>query len=360
VCGGFCPPLTSGGTRADPTLVIHESHASLVHARRSLATVLSGLVVGGVLSAVALRVTEGWDFFHALYFVIITVTTVGYGDAGISDGGRWIAVATMLLGIGGTTYAFALMVQVVLAHGSDWRWRMQRRIDQLSEHTVVIGFGRMGSPLALELRRANRLIVIVERDADKLERAREQGFLVVQGDATDESVLEAAGMCRASELVCCLNDSAQNLAVVLSARDLSAQATIVGRINAPHEERRMRLAGADRVVSPLHAGAVDAARLLVRPAVTELAANHLRVGLDMGMAEVAVSEDSRLVGRQMRPVFQELPRVTFLLQVPAQGSPVMRPPPHSVIGAGDVLVVAGPSDEVQHLYEAASARASAA
>ena len=230
---------------------------------------------------------------------------------------------------------------------------MRRQIERVSGHTIVVGYGRMGHPLAAQLRDAGRQVVVVDFDHERTEAAREEGFLVLRGDATDEDVLEAAGVKRAAQVATCLDDSAKNLAVVLSARDLSEDAFILGRINGPNEERRMRLAGADKVVSPLHAGAVDALRLLVRPAVTELASNHLEVGLDLGMVDVTVERGSKLEGVALRDVYDHVPSVTFVLRTPRGGQTQPPPPPGVELGAGDVLVVVGLSAEVQWLSDSA-------
>ena len=328
----------------------------MVAARRKLAQAFSAVLVWVAASAIVFCFLEDWDFFQALYFVLITVTTVGYGDEGISVAGRWVAIAVMLGGIGGTTYSFALMVQVVLAHGSDWRWRMERRIGGLRGHSVVVGYGNMGRALAGELREAGRTVVVVEKHESKVEQAREAGFFAIQGDATDETVLEAAGVRHAREVASCLDVPASNVAVVLSSRDLSAEAFIVGRISSPAEERRMRLAGANEVVSPLHAGAVDAARLLVRPSVTELATNHLQVGLDLGVGEVQVQPGSTLDGVHLGGLSGDVPTVTFVVLVRVGEQALMRPAPSATLQAWDSVVVVGPSDQVQWLSDAAQAK----
>ncbi|MFK7927751.1 MAG: TrkA family potassium uptake protein [Myxococcota bacterium] len=327
-------------------------HQSVHDARRALAQALALVVVWVVMGSTVLTLLEDWSFFEALFFVLITVTTVGYGDQGISDVGRWVTILLMLGGVGGTTYSFALMVQVVLVHGADWRWRMLRSISKLEEHAVVLGYGRMGEALAKELLASGLDVVVIDGLEERTDAARVSGFYVIQGDATDEATLVAAGIGRASALAVCLDRTEMSLAAVLSARDLNTGARIVARISRPNEERRMRLAGADSVVSPLHAGAQDAARLLIRSDVTELLANHMEVGLDLGVGEVHVQDGSALCGRTLANIGAQHVRSVSFVALFRDGQPAtVRPDSATVLRPDDNIVLVGPSAEVQWLVD---------
>lgn len=298
-----------------------------------------------VLNAVVLSLLEGWDFFRALYFVVITVTTVGYGDEGISVAGRWIAVLTMLGGISVSSWAFAVMVQMVRLYGMDWRWRMQRRIDGVSNHALVAGFGEMGSVVAEELRSAGRTVVVIDGRDFRCDIARERGFMVVMGDATDEHILSQAGLERASEVLVCLDHAPSNVAIVLTARHLLPQARIVARVERPDESHRMRLAGADEVVCPTHSGAHDAARHVVSPGVADLLGHELGNHLQLGVAEVQVVAGSQLDGQLPVAIRGLAPSVSVVALVDASGIQHI-PAPDRELNPGDVLVVVGEAEDV--------------
>lgn len=330
-----------------------QQHRKVLAARGALARALAVVMVWVVLGAVVLTLIEGWTFFRSLFFVLITVTTVGYGDEGVSEVGRWVTIVLMLGGIGGTTYAFALMVQVVLAHGADWRWRMLQKIARLEGHVVVLGFGRMGRALAEEVAASGHTVVVIDEDLEHADEAREAGFLFIEGDATEEQCLVSAGVSRAAQVAVCLDRTELSLVAVLSARDLTADARIVARVHHPNEERRMRLAGADEVVSPLHAGALDAARLLIRPDVTELLTNHLSVGMDLGVGELRIEAGSPLVGRTIADVGStDTPSVSFIAIVRKGQHNAVRPTASQALVVGDTLVLVGESAEVQWLVSA--------
>ncbi|HVS17009.1 MAG TPA: potassium channel family protein, partial [Planctomycetota bacterium] len=237
--------------------------------RRRLALAVAALLAVVLWGTLGLMWIEGWDFTQALYFTLITVTTVGYGDEGIGPSGRIFAMLFLVVGIGVCSYSFANLVQGMVADKLAWRRRMQAKIEALGSHVIVCGFGRMGSIVCRELLAAGRPFVVVEQHEQAWHAAIDAGYLALQGSASDDEVLEAAGIARATHLVSVVDSIEENIAISLSARYLNPALHIQARAERPAEERKLRRAGADRVVSPFHAGGLEVATALLRPKVAE-------------------------------------------------------------------------------------------
>ena len=120
---------------------------------------LACVMLGGT---VGLAIIEGWDLWRSFFFTLITITTVGYGDEGISDAGRKFTTMLLIVGIGVVSYTFALIVQSAVTAELAWRKRMQKRIDRLRNHTIVCGFGRMGKTVCEQLAAAHEPFVVIE------------------------------------------------------------------------------------------------------------------------------------------------------------------------------------------------------
>ncbi len=139
----------------------------------------------------------------------------------------------------------------------------KKKIDRLTDHVIICGYGRIGQMLARELQAGKSAFVIVERGDGRMTAARELGFLSLQGDATDEDVLRLAGISRARALATVLPDDAANVFITLSARSLNRELTIIARGEAASTEGKLIQAGADRVVLPTRIGAERMAELLL-------------------------------------------------------------------------------------------------
>src|SRR5262249_51886541 len=165
-------------------------------------------------------VFQGWDFFDALYMVVITITTVGYGEVRpLTTAG--LRIHTMLVTVLGTVtvaYLIGGFVQF-LAEGEIRQLlghqRMRRQIDQLNEHAIVAGFGRVGTLVAEDLTAAELPVLVIERSADRLPEIERRGLLYLQGDATEEDVLRDAGLERAKVLVTTIASDAEAVFITL-------------------------------------------------------------------------------------------------------------------------------------------------
>jgi voltage-gated potassium channel Kch len=227
---------------------------------------------------------------------------------------------------------------------------MQKDIDRLSGHVVICGFGRIGQTLARDLRAGRSDFVILERSEAKVELARSQGFLALQGDATNEEFLAAAGVPRARALATVLPDDAANVFITLSARSLNREMAIIARGEAPSTESKLLQAGATRVVLPTHICAERMAELILFQEVSvmlegtderhEASRDLRRLGLDLEI--LAAAPGSRAAGTTIGALEAEAGGAFLIVALNRRGGEsILQPPPSTVIAAGDGVAVVG-------------------
>jgi K+ transport systems, NAD-binding component len=213
-----------------------------------------GLLVLAILSGmVGYHIIEGFTWFEAYYMSLVTLSTVGFGEVfPLSDSGRIFTSFLILFNIGFFAYAISTITSIL----TDGKlkaflksFHMLQRIQKLENHTVVCGFGLHATEVCKELQRQHIPFVAIEMDKEKAERLKAQpNYLYLHGDATDDEVLQAAGIEKAAALVSTLPSDANNLYVVLSARQLNPNLKIISRLSNPEGEAKLRRAGADHVV----------------------------------------------------------------------------------------------------------------
>ena len=227
---------------------------------------------------------------------------------------------------------------------------MQDRIAGMSGHYVVCGFGRVGATVARELEDSGRGVVVVDILAESIERARAAGYLVVEGDATTEDTLLAAGIERAVGLVATIDEDVYNVYVVLSARTLNPGLFIVGRANLPAAEARLKRAGADRVVSPYRMAGHRLAELAVRPAVSDyIDAALSRAQLSFSIEEVRVTAGGPLEDRTVGDLLER--GIFTLAVVRGPGEWDAHPPAERRLQIGEELILSGTRDTLRTLVE---------
>lgn len=216
-------------------------------------------------------------------------------------------------------------------------------IERLKDHHIVCGCGRVGAEVVHELQRANAPVVVVEKDSEQLNQEVEVLEVpFVLGSATDQAVLEQAGIERATSLVTCLPDDADNLYVSLTARSLRRDLHIIARANNRGAEDLLKKAGADRVIFPYALTGYRMALHCVRPAVTRFLDS---VSEDFRFEEIRIPERSTMVGRTLKDSgIRQSAKAIVVAILKAQG--VMQPNPASdaPLAEGDTLILLG-SDE---------------
>jgi voltage-gated potassium channel len=265
-------------------------------------TTVQAVVVLGMLGYIML----GWTPFDALFMVVITISGVGFGEVR-PMGSTAERIHTMLvisLGMIAVAYTVAGFVQF-LTEGEILRLlghqRMRRQIGEMSGHTIVAGFGRVGSLVCDDLAMAEVPFVVIERSLEKVADIERRGFFYVTGDATEEEVLREAGLERAKTLVTAMPSDAETVFITLTARQMSPGVMIVARAEQPSTLKKLRQAGANHVVLPAAIGANRIVSLLTNPTAvefTELVTQRSRLAIEMD--DIPIKPGSPLEGKTLR------------------------------------------------------------
>ncbi len=337
----FAPGRTAAAIR--PTGVAGVRHLlEVLLAAPGLRTWLV-IVVAVLAVGTAGYMASGWSMGDALYMTVITVTTTGFREVRELDAGS--RVWTMLLSGAGVLLVFGtvgLVAEYVVTEiqsGRQAARRMTRTVDDLTGHYVLCGYGRVGSTVARELVHDGLPFVIIDVNPESLDRAREDGHLIVHGDATTDSTLRAAGITRARGLITSIDSDAQNVYVILSARALNPNLFVVGRASTRSAEETLARAGADRIVSPYTMAGRRLAELAVRPRVVDFLDAALSHGeLSFSLAELHVAPGSRLEGASVAGLRE---RGLFVLAILAGGRWLANPPDDRRLETDETLVLSG-------------------
>src|SRR5581483_4325697 len=320
---------------------------------------LFSVIVGGALGY---HFIQGYSIWHAFYVTVLAITTVNLPD-GLTRPAQAFTVVLLFAGVGSALYTFTLLATVVVEGGLPKRLqkrRQERMLETIRDHFIVCGYGRIGSIVAHEFRRQGIPHVIVERDAERVRAALEEGELAIEADASREEVLKRVGIDRARGLIAAVGTDAENVYAVLSARVMRPDLFIVGRAETEDATLKLKRAGADRVIAPYMIGAVQIAQTAVRPAVVDFVALATSSdNLELAMEQIAIASQSALVDRTI--VDANLRQRFGVIVVGIQrhdGTMEFNPDPDTVIRASDKLVVLGRPESLKQLENEAAANVS--
>ncbi len=298
-------------------------------------------------------VLQGWSWADAFYFVVITIWTVGYDEIHPIIGLplRAITMSTIILGWLGLAFLAAAFVQYITISQIQQLLgtrRMKTQIDKMSGHVIICGYGRIGQMLADELQAGQSDFVILEMNEQRFNESVGRGYPSWRGDAADEDVLVAVGVKRARALATVVPNDAANVFITLSARNLNKEMEIIARGEAPSTKSKLLQAGANAVVEPTHIGAERIAQLILYPRTSSFTDGSDRMrtlgiglrtlGLDLEV--MAVAADSPLAGATIAAVETDAASGLFVVAINRHsGETITRPPPETVIAAGDGVVV---------------------
>ena len=300
---------------------------------------------------------EGWSLFDGFYMTIITVTTVGFNEVNtLSDVGKLFTAFLIITSFG--TFAYAISAVTTYIVGGDYvkyykEYKMMKNLDKLSDHTIVCGFGRVGSQAAHDLRFYKREYLVVERSKD-ISETKHPETIFIKGDATDDQILVKAGIKNASALITALPKDADNLFVVLSARELNPKLKIISRASSYSTMRKLRIAGADNVIMPDTVGGAHMASLVVNPDVMEFL-DLIKVSgkAAMNLEEIDFKELPEDLRSCTISTLKDRAQTgcNVIGYKSAEGNYIINPNEDTKVGPGSKLFVLGNPDQIKALND---------
>jgi voltage-gated potassium channel len=299
---------------------------------------------------------ESTSFLNGLYLTVITITTVGYGDiAPATTGGRVFTVLLVFSGAGYVMYIFSqiteAMVEGGLQHFAERR-KMHKTITQMRNHYIICGFGRIGQEICSILQENRRAFVIIEHEDSVIEAISRLGYPFLKGDAADDEILLAAGILEARGLVTAVSSDEKNVYITLTARELNQKLFILARSSGiSGADKKLKRAGATRVISPYSIGARRMAQLIVRPTVVDFLDLAMQVGdLGLRMEELVVSGQAAWVGKTLIETEVRQKYGIIVVAIKRRDAPMLfNPGSDAKVMAGDILIVLGEGGRINAL-----------
>jgi len=318
-----------------------------------LSVLMAALVV--IMGTAGYMLFEGWDFLDSAYMTVTTLSTVGYGEVHkVSRPGQIYTIVLIFVGVGFFLYVIGAVVQFMLEGRIRillGRRRLDKKIDKLKNHYIVCGYGRIGMVLCKSLRTSPIDLVVIDNKPDLETELIDDGFIYVSGDATDETILLKAGINRAKGLIAVLGTDAENVFLVLTARQLNPDIFIMARATYSKSKSKLKAAGADKVESPYEMGAVNMAQRILRPTVTsflDLAFTYKNK--DIQMEEIPISVSSKLANIALKDsgIRQQFNLIIIAIKK-RDGSMLFNPSFETVIYGGDTVIAVGEENNLQKL-----------
>lgn len=333
-----------------------KSLAAVIPARLQVALSMFALVI--VLGTAGYQLLAGMSFVDALYQTVTTLSTVGFRElAPFDTTTKLFTVALILVGVGTVLYTLTLIIEQALEGDISSRFHQRRialQIAELEKHYILCGFGRVGQEIARELKERNVSFVVVEQTHEQVELAKAFGYLVVEGDAADERVLNQVNIRSAVCLLAASDSDSGNTYITLTSKSMNPGCFVVARCGRPHNEEKLRLAGADRVLSLYSMGG----RRMVLAALQPLAADFMdtlasgRHG-DLLLAEFEVNTQSGLSGSCCGDLFAHGSSATLLGVRRKDGNLEVGPRAEAVLHDGDIVIVLAEERDIAALRRAA-------
>ena len=322
--------------------------------KQTLISILMSFFLIGCGSA-GYMIIEGWPFMDAFYMTVITIATVGYSEVNVvSPVGRIFTVILIFMGVGFFLYVASGLIQFLvegrirLVLG---RRKLDTQINKLDDHFIICGYGRIGRVLARFLIEKYLNVVVIERDESRVGKMDDDGVLYLIGEATDEKVLMRAGVERARGLITAVATDADNVFLVLIAKQINPTLFTVARASQNNAKKTLLAAGADKVISPYDLGARRMAHAILRPTVIKfLEMAFADDSVDIQVEEIYIGPESGFVGKSMMDsgIRQEFDLIIIVIRKPGDEM-VFNPKADTVIEAGDTMVVVGSIRNIKRL-----------
>ncbi|MGG2932684.1 potassium channel protein [Bacillus pacificus] len=314
-----------------------------MNARKQLWIAVICMTFVVILGTLGFMTIEEISLFQAFWMTMITVLTVGYGDAiPVTQAGKVFALLIIPVGVGIVTYAIgvvaAMIIEGNLFHAVR-RKKMNKQIAQLQNHIIVCGCGRVGLQVVHELQEKKIPFVVVDKDESILEKEK---LLYVYGDATEDQVLHHAGISKAAGLVAIVANDAENVFITLTARGLNDAIKIVARAEKPETEDKLKRAGANKVINPSSMAGIHIAKGIANP-LTVHYIDTILYGMEQSFVieEIAVGEGSILANKSLLESDVRNQFDVTILAILRNGNVIHNPTGQEKLQEHDMIIVFG-------------------
>jgi voltage-gated potassium channel len=327
------------------------------HPFRRLFPAMAFLAIVVAVGILGYTLIEKWTVLDSVYMVVLTLSTVGFEEVHpLSPAGKIFTIFIIVAGVGSAIYAAGQIVEIIVEGemtGYRKRKSMDKKIREMKDHYLICGFGRVGHQVAQVFETWQVPFVVIDPKKESREELEGKGIPILIGDATDDTVLTAAGIDRARGLIACSDSDVSNVYITLSARQLNASLNIVARAGLPETEKKLKMAGANRVISPYFISGVRMAAMATRPVAIDFLDLVTHGGLaDFSLFQITIPSASPLHGKSIAEADIRNSSGALVLAIrKADGTFDLHPKDTSKIETNDVLVVLGTQEQFEMLQK---------
>ncbi|MBD3404414.1 potassium channel protein [candidate division GN15 bacterium] len=341
------------GTFSSCTMAAYQTTDRLTAAQQLRAALVMALFIITV-GTVGFMYLEDWGMLDSLYMTIITLSTVGFGEVReLHDESRLFTIMLIVFGVALGGFVAAAVGQLIIEgqfRELVARRKMEKALKKLDNHFIVAGYGRVGRRVAHEFAKQQVPFVVIEKDDTSVDHLLHEGYLFIQGDATEEDVLHKAGIDTARTLISTLPDEALNVYLTLTARHMRGDLTIIARADFEGGEKKLIRAGANNVVIPHILGGVRMAMAATRPNVVDFVQMTGFANDGLIIEELSLPTDADLDGKSILDSGLKRTYGVTIIGIKKVGERmVINPGPQTVLNSGDILVLIGDREDVERL-----------
>jgi voltage-gated potassium channel len=314
--------------------------------------ILIGIILIGIIGY---NLIEKWSLLESIYMVITTLFTVGFQEVRpLSPAGKIFTMFLIVAGVGSAIYLAGQAVEIIVEGemtGYRKRKRMDKKIGQMKQHYIICGFGRVGHQVSQVFESSHVPFVVIDSKKETLDELEQKHVPIIVGDATSDSILIEAGIRSATGLIACSDSDVANVYVTLSARVLNPKLNIVARAGIKDTEKKLIMAGANRVISPYFISGTRMAALAIRPVASDFLDLVTHSGqVDFSLYEVTIPENSQFVHKTIGQADVRGATGALILAIRKNdGTFNLQPNATSTIEKDDVLVVIGTQEQFESL-----------
>ncbi len=332
---------------------------------KKLKIILVIIIIIFLIGTFGFHIIEDMPLFDSFYMTLITITTIGYREVKeLSHYGKVFNSILILFGVSTVAYGYSVITSIIIEGELKQVWIFRRKLkmlEKLKDHYIVCGYGRMGSYICKKLREEKIPFVVIDKNPSLKTLIEQEDYLFINDDSSREEVLKLAGVDRAKGLISVVSSDADNVYIVLTARQLNSKLYIIARAAEESSEQKMYKAGADKVISPYIIGGERMALAVLKPNVLdfiEIAVGGKGKKGVLRMEEIVVSEKSKLVGKTiMESQIREITGSIIIAVKKADGTMEFNPKPKYKVAADDVFIALGSTEHLTLLEDIAYGKA---